>query len=61
MIVDCRGGHLACQEKLIVANDSGLLRWMLCILREIDSGVDSGLLRWTHCMSREYRLWGFAL
>ena len=36
-----------------MANDSGLLRWTLCILREIDSGVDSGLLRWTHCMSRE--------
>jgi len=37
-----------------VANDSGLLRWTLCILREIDSGVDSKLLlRWTHFMSRE--------
>jgi len=45
MIVDCCGGHLACQEKFVVANDSGLLRWMLYILREIDSGVDSELLR----------------
>ena len=26
-----------------MANDSGLLRWMFCILREIDSGVDSGV------------------
>ena len=36
-----------------MANDSGLLRWTFCILREIDSEVDSGLLRWTRCMLRE--------
>jgi len=36
-----------------VANDSGLLRWTLYILREINNGVDSVLLRWTCCMSRE--------
>ena len=53
MIVDCCGGHFACQEKFIVANDSRLLRWTLCILRKIDSGVNSELLRWMHWMSRE--------
>jgi hypothetical protein len=39
MIVDCWGGHLACQEKLLVANDNGLLRWTSCMSREIGSEV----------------------
>ena len=36
-----------------MTNDSGLLRWMLCILNEIDSELDSGLPKWTHFMLRE--------
>ena len=36
-----------------MANDSGLLRWTLCILREIDTEIDSGLLKWTLCILRE--------